>query len=42
MPSQKCERLVEEPSKANIMKALGEYKMFSPEELTEIEKEIAI
>ncbi len=31
-----------EPSKADIMKALGEYKMFTAAELTEIEKEIVI
>jgi hypothetical protein len=31
-----------EPTKANIMKALGEYKMFSPEELAEMEKEIVV
>jgi hypothetical protein len=33
---------LEEPSKANIMKALGEYKMFSQAELADMEKEIAI
>jgi hypothetical protein len=33
---------LEEPSKANIMKALGEYKMFSPGELSELEKELVI
>lgn len=33
---------LKEPSKADIMKALGEYKMFSPKELAEMEKEIAI
>ena len=33
---------LEEPAKANIMKALGEYKMFSQVELAEMEKEIAI
>ena len=31
-----------EPSTGNIMKALGEYKMFTPAELAEIEKEIVI
>ena len=31
-----------EPSKADIMKALGEYKMFSPAELAEMEKEIVV
>ena len=33
---------LEEPSRANIMKALGEYKMFSQVELAEMEREIAI
>ena len=33
---------LEEPSKANIMKALGEYKMFSQVELAEMERGIAI
>jgi hypothetical protein len=33
---------LDEPSKADIMKALGEYKMFTPVELAEMEKEIAI
>ncbi len=31
-----------EPSKPDIVKALGEYKMFSPAELAELEKEIVI
>lgn len=31
-----------EPSKADIMKALGEYKMFSAAELAELEKEIVV
>ncbi len=33
---------LEEPSKADIMKAMSEYKMFSQAELAEMEKEIAI
>ncbi|MEI7688406.1 MAG: hypothetical protein WCL32_25645, partial [Planctomycetota bacterium] len=31
-----------EPSKADIVKALGEYKMFSPVELAELENEIVV
>jgi hypothetical protein len=31
-----------EPPKADIVKAVGEYKMFSPAELAEVEKEIVI
>jgi len=31
---------LEEPSKKEIMKAMDEYKMFSPSELAEFEKEI--
>lgn len=31
-----------EPSKADIMKAMGEYKMFSVAELAELEKEIVV
>ncbi len=33
---------INEPSKADIMKALGEYKMFSVAELAELEKEIVV
>lgn len=33
---------LEEPSKADIVKAMSEYKMFSQTELAEMEKEIAI
>jgi len=33
---------LEEPTKANIMKALGEYQMFTPIELAEMEKEIVV
>ena len=33
---------LKEPSKADIMKALGEYKMFSPADLADMEKEIVV
>jgi len=33
---------LKEPSKADIVKALGEYKMFSPAEMAELENEIVV